>query len=174
MRWNDLFADLEGQLAAAADAQFSADVSDRTRSERAAVPLQSRLAASVGSRVVVTLLGSERVSGELTDVAATWILVNEDARQTWIPVAAICAASGLVERSAGVSLVARRLSMGHALRALSRDRAWVTVVTMAASWRGVVSQSGADYVDIHDRESGAITSVPFAAILRVSSTAERM
>lgn len=169
MRWNDLFADLEGQLGAAADAQFVSDVAERTRSERASVALESRLAAGVQTSVTVTLLGGDKVSGTLADVAATWILVVEDARQSWIPMTGVAALTGLPVRASDLSAVARRLSVGHALRALSRDRAEVMVCTVGGRWPGVIANVGADYVQMHDRDSGASTVIPFSAMTRVFS-----
>lgn len=169
MRWNDLFADLEGQLGAAADSQFAAEVADRTRGERASVALESRLAAGLDGNIVVTLMDGEKVFGELTEVAATWILVNETRRQSWIPMPSVAAVSGLETRAVDLGAVARRLSVGHALRALSRDRAQVSVVTRAGDWPGVIAQVGADYLDVSDAQTRVVTAVPFAAIVRVVS-----
>ncbi|WP_062213015.1 hypothetical protein [Demequina oxidasica] len=169
MRWNDLFADLEGQLGAGVDAQFATDVAERTRGERAAIPFASRLAAGVGCAVMVTLADGEKVSGLLTEVAATWILVNEERRQSWIPTRAIVAVVGLKVRAADLSAVARGLTMGHALRALSRDRAQVVIVTTSGTWPGVIAQVGADYVEIGNLKARTTTVVPFGTIVRVTS-----
>lgn len=169
MRWNDLFADLEGQLGAAADAQFTADVADRTRGERASVPLESRLAAAVGAHVSVTVSDGERVRGVLSEVAATWVLVNETGRQSLIPTGGIVAVGGLPVRAIGLSVVARRLSIGHALRALSRDRAEVVLATVTEQQSGVIVQVGADYAELGDRQSHTTTVIPFTSMVRVTS-----
>jgi len=169
MRWNDLFADLEGQLGAAADAQFTVDVADRTRSERATITLCSRLAGAVGSPVAVALADGETVTGVLSDTAAAWILVNEPSRQSWIPIPAIVGISGIPMRVAGLSTVALRLTVGHALRALARDRAQVVVITPGGQYAGVITQVGADYVEIRVGDSRSTTVVPFLAIMRVNS-----
>jgi hypothetical protein len=169
MRWNDLFADLEGQLGAAADAQFSSDVADRTRGERASVALEARFAGAVGATVSVTLRDGERFSGTLTDVASTWILVSESARQSWIPLHALVALGGLGPRAVELPAVARKLSVGHALRALSRDRSEVVVCTTGGRWSGIIAQVGADYVEIRERDTRALTVLPFGVMTRVFS-----
>ncbi|WP_061962777.1 hypothetical protein [Demequina aurantiaca] len=169
MRWNDLLADLEGQLGAGVDAQFAAEVAERTRGERAAIPLSSRLAAGIGGHVVVTLADGEKVAGVLSEVAATWILVNEQRRQSWIPAAAVVAVAGLKARAVDLSAVSKRLTVGHALRALSRDRAPVVIVATSGSWPGVIAQVGADYVEIGEPHAGTTTVVPFGAMIRVTS-----
>lgn len=167
MRWNDLFADLEGQLGAANDAQFSSEVADRTRSERASTPLESRLAGVVGDHLAVTLQDGDRVSGALSEVASTWIMIVDGTHQSWIPLAAVVSVAELGSGVTELSTVARRLSVGHALRALSRDRAEVMVCTTAGRWPGIIAHVGADYVETHDRTNGTTTAVPFAAITRV-------
>ncbi|WP_430868548.1 hypothetical protein [Demequina aurantiaca] len=171
MRWRDLFSDLEGQLGAAADAQFAADVAERTRGERASIALGARLAAALGSAVVITLVDGESVSGTLSDSAATWVLVNEPRRQCWIPIAAVATVGGLAQRAVVVTAVARGLSVGHAMRALSRARAQVVVFTQAGQHVGVIGQVGADYLELAAREAPGPTAIPFASILRVVSAA---
>ena len=63
MRWDRLFADLEGQLAAGERRELDDEVAERTRRERALVPLAERLASAFGSEVVLGLVGGVRVSG---------------------------------------------------------------------------------------------------------------
>lgn len=169
MRWNDLFADFEGQLDAAADAQFAAEVADRTRSERARVALAARLVAARGKSIVLVLVDRERVAGVITDAAASWVLVTADARQWWIPVRSIAAVTGVPARAGEVTAVERRLSVAHALRALSRDRAHVAITTVAGRWTGVIQQVGADYLELRESDTQLLTAVPFDAVVSVSS-----
>ena len=164
-----MFADFEGQLDAAADAQFAADVADRTRSERARVVLAARMVAAQGRWIGLVLADRERVAGVITDAAATWVLVTADARQWWIPVRSIAAVTGVPAHAAKVTAVERRLSVAHALRALSRDRAHVAVATVAGRWTGVIQQVGADYLELREADSHLMTDVPFDAVVSVSS-----
>ena len=68
MRWEGLFADLEGQLAAEQRRERDDEVAERTRRERALVTLASRLAAAVGDHVGLGLVGGHRVEG----TSVTW------------------------------------------------------------------------------------------------------
>ncbi len=75
MRWEGLFADLEGQLAADQRRERDDEVAERTRRERALVTLSSRLAAGVGDRVGLGLVGGHRIEGTLGDLGEDWVLV---------------------------------------------------------------------------------------------------
>ena len=63
MRWEGLFDDLEGQLAAEQRRERDDEVAERTRRERALVTLASRLAAGLGARVGIGLVGGHRLDG---------------------------------------------------------------------------------------------------------------
>ena len=65
MRWEALFADLEGQLAAEQRRERDDEVAERTRRERALVTLPARLAAAVGAPVRISLVGGLQVDGDL-------------------------------------------------------------------------------------------------------------
>jgi hypothetical protein len=166
MRWDHLFADLEGQLAAERAAHFQADVAEMTRAERASVELGARLVAQRGAELGIVLVTGETVRGTLADAAAQWVLVDVEGRHVLIPRRAIAVVQGLGARARASTEVERRLSLGYALRALSRDRARVVVVTQGAQVSGVVGAVGADYVDIATA-SQQISSVPFQAIVAV-------
>ena len=168
MRWENLFSDLEGQLSSERDAQFQADVAELTRAERASVDLASRLVASRGMDLRIGLVGGEAIADVVTDASAQWLLLGASSTQTLVPLTAIASVHGLAARTAVVTEVERRLSLGHALRALSRDRARVVANTAGGDVSGVVGAVGADHVDIATSDSVAVT-VPFAAIRWVRS-----
>jgi hypothetical protein len=170
MRWDDLFADLEAQLGAAEHAQFQAEVQDLTRSERASIELAARLLSARGASVSLTLSDGETVRGVLVDAAAQWLLIGATGPQTLVPLGAIAMASGFPPRSTEISEVDRRLGMGHALRALARDRARVTVDTAAGSVAGLIGVVGADFIEV-STSVGSSVAVPMAAIMRVRSAA---
>jgi hypothetical protein len=149
MRWEALFADMEGQLDAANAADLLAGVPDLTRAERATVTLTGRLRAARAGTVVVRLRGGQLVSGSVLDVAEQWVLLGDGRRRALVPLAAVTAMRGLGAAShADSGAVARRLGLGHALRALARDRAAVRVVTSGGETSGRLDRVGADHVDL--------------------------
>ena len=75
VRWEGLFADLEGQLAAEERRELDSEVAERTRRERALVDLTARLAASRGSALAVDLAGGRRIEGTLSDHGDGWLLL---------------------------------------------------------------------------------------------------
>lgn len=168
MRWDDLFADLESQLIAAERAQFHADVQDLTRSERAGIELASRLLNARGGSVTLTLRDGESVRGVVMDAATQWLLLGASGPQTLVPMTAIAMVSGLPARSAEVTEVDRKLGIGHALRALARDRARVVVSAGPNEVAGVIGVVGADYIEV-STSVGASVAVPMAAITFVRS-----
>lgn len=181
MRWEGLFADLEGQLAAGERRELDDEVAERTRRERALVPLPARLAAALGAQVTLTVGGGHRLSGELLDLGEEWVLIRPalSGHETLVPVAAVVAVSGLALRSEPPRL-ARRFGLGYALRALSRDRATVAVRLDGGGQLvvGTIDAVGADHVDVAEHPEGlprrrsnvtALTTVPFAAIVSVES-----
>ena len=179
MRWEALFADMEGQLEAANAADVLAGVPDLTRAERATVTLPGRLRAARTGTLVIRLRGGELVSGSVVDVAEQWVLLGDGARRALVPLAAVTAVRGLETAShPGTGVVGRRLGLGHALRALARDRVAVRVVTRGWETSGRLDRVGADHVDVavvppdaERRTGGAATTwaVPFAAIEVVHS-----
>lgn len=173
MRWDALFGDLELQIEATEAQGWAREVADLTRAERASIQLLDRLRGSAGSEVRI-MLRSGSVNGTLSDVGAGWLLIR-DARERLIPMQAITGIGGLGVASAPEpSLVIRRLGLGHALRAIARDRGVVEVSVGAARLSGRIDAVGADHLDlalIQDsaRPTGELTVVPFAALDLVSS-----
>ncbi len=181
MRWEGLFADLEGQLAAEQRRELDDEVAERTRRERALVTLHGRLAASVGAHLKLGLTGGVDLSGTLLDVGAEWLLLRSDTRgrEVVVPVAAVSTITGLGQHAeAGRS--ARRFTLGYALRALSRDRATVAVLVSGGgpALVGTIDTVGADHLDLAVHSEGvprrrenitAVATVPFAALLAVES-----
>src|SRR6478736_106449 len=91
MRWEGLFADLEGQLAAEQRRERDDEVAERTRRERALVTLPARLAAAVGGPLRIILVGGRQVDGDLEDLGEDWVLVRMpvDAHEVLMPLAAV-------------------------------------------------------------------------------------
>lgn len=187
MRWDELFGDLEAQLAEAERAEFDAEVSDRTRREAAALRLVDRLRPLAGARLILLLVtgGSGAadgyVTGELVDLGPDWVLVAERLdRQMLVPLHAVVAVRGATRRSGppdAQPVVSSRLGLGFALRALAKDRAPVRVMLADGSTRtGTFDRVGADFVELavhaadEPRRAGAVRDVlvvPFAALVLV-------
>lgn len=174
VRWEQLFEDLEGQVRAARTADARADVAELVRAERSAVHLVDRLRAAVGRPVRLELDRADPVDGTVVEAATEWVLVADGAvRRALVPVGGIVGVHGLDPHAAPPpGRVEQRLGLGHALRALARDRATVRVEATGRVWRGRLERVGADHVDLsvgpEVRAATAVT-VPFAA-LRVVAT----
>ncbi len=169
MRWETLFEDLESQLEAVHAADRAAEVAERTRTERASVTLDARFRAARGSRLVLRLRDGETVSGELVDLAHQWLLLADGARRLLVPTAAVGWVGGLGRHAAtGGGQVMRRLTMGHALRALARDRVHVRIQARGVELVGRLDAVGADHVDVlavpEGGRIGSVWTVPFDAL----------
>ena len=152
MRWESLFADMEAQLAAGRLADVRADVAELARAERASITLAARARASVGRPVRVLLGGADLVEGELVDATPEWfLLATSPVRRALVPLAAAAAVDGLAAHAApAAGAVESRLGLGHALRALARDRALVRVRSGGADLTGRIDRVGADHLDLAD------------------------
>jgi hypothetical protein len=178
VRWEELFGDLEGQLEQADAAALGSEIADRTRRELARIRLVDRLRAGMGTELVCHVAGAGPVSGRVVDVGADWLLLTaRHARESLVPTAALLAVTGLGTRAAepgSEGEVAARLGLAHALRALARDRAEVSLVLLDGSTiTGTVDRVGADFFDLAEHPPGelrrpatvrAVRSVPFAAV----------
>ena len=201
MRWDDLFADLEAQLDAAEVASVDAEVADRTRRESALLTLADRLGGSLGRRVGVHVAGVGRVDGRLAEVGDQWLLLTGEGRgargdgdagdaaaQVLVGLAAVASVTDLAPTSVPISTPAPgpagsgrvRLGLGVALRAIARDRVPVVVhLTGGDTVEGTLERVGADFVEVTEhpagevrpRRSGAVRTVPFAALALVRSRA---
>jgi hypothetical protein len=168
-RWEGLFADLAGELAAAESAELDAEVRDRTRREQAAIPLADRLNAALGGPVAVSTPAG-RVAGTLNDAAPGWLRIDD----TLVPGHAVRSVQGLGPGAEPAGPVRARLSFGYALRALARRRVGVTVTLLdGTTLNGTLDRVGADHADLalhppgEPRERSGTTTIPFAAIATV-------
>ncbi len=175
MRWDALFADMELQLAAAAVADRHVDVAELTRAERGAVLLVDRLRASAGAAVSVWVADGV-VRGTLSDVGPAWLLLADAGREHLVPLSAVASVAGVAAVSAApAGETQRRLGLAHALRAVSRDRSVVRVVTAVGVVDGRIDEVGADHLAVAlvrpdaPRPTGEVRLVPFGALQVVSS-----
>jgi hypothetical protein len=172
MRWDALFADMELQLDAVDGRGRAQDVADLTRAERASVHLGDRVRGSLSREIRVVLVDGSRVVGSVRDVGPVWVLLVDGNREHLVPLGAVATVVGLGELSAPPEgAVLRRLGLGHALRAVARDRRLVDVVTMAGTVTGRLDGVGGDHVDValvhpdSGRPTGELHVVPFAALV---------
>lgn len=159
MRWDELFADLEAQLAAAEAAELAGEVADRTRREVAGLGLVDRARAAVGHPLDLRLLGQGAIAGQLLEVAAQWLLLRDPAgRDVLVPWTAVLSVRGLGVGSAAPGeggQVFRRLGLPAGLRAIARDRAPVTVGLVDGSIvAGTLDRVGLDFVEVGEHPVG--------------------
>jgi len=169
MRWEQLFADMEAQLAAARLADVRADVAELARAERASVTLSARARASVGQAVRVRVEGGEPISGTLVEAAPEWLLLaTSQGRRALVSLAAVGAVDGLaLDAAPEPGLVESRLGLGQVLRALSRDRIGVRVAARGVEVVGRIDRVGADHLDVTElgaQGRRAMWAVPFAGL----------
>jgi len=153
VRWEQLFDDLEGQVAASERVDLDAEVADRTRIEVARLSLGDRLRAAVGTRIELSLGAAGAVTGELTRTGPGWLLLDGGrGMQVVVTEAAISAGDVLpavADAPGSIGLVESRLDLGHVLRAIARDRVAVRVVLCDGSSRvGTIDRVGADFIDL--------------------------
>lgn len=153
VRWEDLFADLEGQADAALAAELAAEVAERTRQEVGRLRLVDRLRAASGSEVVLRLRGAGVLAGTVADVGADWVLVAEaEGTGALLPLREVLALSGVGVRSelpGSEGEVEQRLDLRYALRRLVRDRAAVEVILLdGTTVCGTFDRVAADHVDL--------------------------
>ena len=175
MSWeHDLFAlldDLEGQAAAAWEADREAELADRARTEYGAVTLASRLMASRGRDVGLDLPHLGRLEGRLARVGEEWCLLRA-AEQDWIiPLRAVTGVRGTSERS--VPEVAwspvDRLGLRAALRRVADARARCLVhLADGTRHEAYVERVGADFMECRDTAGGVVLA-PYAGLVAVQS-----
>lgn len=183
MRWQALFDDLEGQLAAAEAAELAGEVAELSRLEAGRIRLGDRLAAAAGAPVAVTLPGVGVVRGTLLDAGPDWLLLDEGAgREALAPLEAVLGITGIGARAAppgSEGEVGRRLDLRWALRGLARGRVGVVLgLRDGSSATGTLDRVGADHVDLAEHGVGearraaavrAVRLVPLAALVLVRS-----
>lgn len=183
MRWEALFADLDGQLEAAAAEEHAAEVADRSRREVARLHLAHRAALAVGATLSASVSGAGVVAGRLLRSGPGWWLLAADGGEALVCTDAIGWVNGLPALAAepeAEGQVESRLGLGYVLRCIARDRAGVTVLLRDASAvTGTLDRVGADFVDIAEHAPGewrrsasvrGARTVPFAAIAVIRSS----
>lgn len=178
MRWDLLFADVEAQLEAQERRDLEAEAAGLRRAELARISLAERLAPREGQRLSLRLRDGSDQTGTCVRSASEWVVLVDGPAQVLVPLAAVTWVLGLSAAS-GPPAPTVRLPLGHALRALARDRAGVRVRVDGGELTGTLDRVGADHMDLamhpagQARRPGAVrqvASVRTAALLTVRST----
>jgi hypothetical protein len=166
VRWDDLFGDLEAQLAAADAADLAADADQRLRLEVGRTTIVGRLRAAVGQDVALGV-ADQVMRGRIEGVGPDWLLLG-GAAETLLPLTAVGWLQGL-GRASEVSDPGRvwsRLGLRSALRGLARDRAEVRLHHASGlPVVGTIDRVGDDHLDLalhppgEPRRAGAVTAV---------------
>jgi hypothetical protein len=169
-----LIEDLEQQAIGMHLAERDAELADRARGEYASVTFVSRVHASVGQQVTLTLRGGDLVEGVLTQAGVDWCTVVGGAGVPWlVRLGAVVGASGMSPRA--VPEAARpalaRLGFGSALHRLTEEAPEVLLhLDGGPSVRVRVLRIGADFVETEQTGGPAASGsvlVPFAGVLTV-------
>ena len=159
VRWERLFADLEGGFDEAERAERAAEVAERSRAEFGRLVLADRLRAAIGEAVQLDVRRHGRVDGRVERVGPDWLLLAEaGGRQALVPLAAVQSLSGLgawASEPGSEGVVAARLGLRHALRELARNRAGVTVVLSGGGVvTGTIDRVGSDFLEMGEHPLG--------------------
>jgi hypothetical protein len=180
MRWDALFADLEGMAAGEWLRERDAEIAERTRAELGRVRLVDRLRAvadraSAGDHadVAVRMLAAGTLRGEITRVTDDWFLLVTPSYEWVVAIDAVLGLSGLppaARTPESQSAVAAGLGWAAAWRVLARDRTSVHVVRRdSGTVTGVPGRVGHDFVELSDDDGmgRVVEVVPHSAIAAV-------
>ncbi|MDO4918645.1 hypothetical protein [Kocuria sp.] len=154
MRWDELFEDMESQLAQARVREVEQEAAETARAELSRLTLVERLAAHREGRVRVRLVHGDVLEGLLVDVGAGWVVMREGPVQHLVPLHGVVWWEGLPRRFEMLPerSTVRRLGMGHVVRALSTARVHVRVVVREhpghGELEGTVDAVGQDFFDV--------------------------
>lgn len=196
MRWDELFDDLESQLASERDAEERDAWADEERIRIGRLSLRERLEAhGAGSRatdaLTLELTAGDRLVLRPTTFGRDWVsgetvTAGSRGRGCIVPLASISAVSippAEVARSlaplpsAGPGpRVSERIGLPFVLRDLCRRRVTVEVHTPGDVRPGTIDRAGRDHLDlaVHERDLGRrqrhvtrILLIPFTAVQRI-------
>jgi hypothetical protein len=197
MRWDRLFADLEGRYDEIGAAEAAAELADRQRVAIGSVRAIQRLAGSLDQPIRIRLAGGAPIGGVLRTVGPDWLLLVEGpARECIVALSAATAIEGLTAATAPeMTGLAMRLDLRRALRGLARDRSPVAIALTgwlgglagptaaagppqsgSAEVIGTIDRVGADFIEVavhaawEPRRAGTVRSValvPISAIMLV-------
>lgn len=184
VRWDELFADMEAQLAQAEQRSVELEAAETARAELSRLTLAERLSAHRNHTVRLLPAHGDVLEGQLADIGAGWALIRERYFQHVVPLHSVVWWEGLYRRfdMADERAVLRKLGMGHVLRALAASRTHVRVLLLDPSSRGDIEGTldavGHDFFDLalHPDDQfrrrhavKAVRTVPFGSVALISS-----
>ncbi len=190
VRWERLFEDLEGQLAAEWESERAALESEGERLRLSRVRLHDRLVALAGAgvreSVAIALVDRSVLRGTIEAVGADFAALRLEAHAGGLALVRTAALATITTSEAGLMRSARpeaqlanaglaeRLTLGFVLRDLARRRVPVRVHALSGDAEfGTIDRVGVDHLDfaVHDAgaarrsdEVRAFRLVPLAAI----------
>jgi len=167
VRWDRLFADLEGQAADLELEERDALVSELRDGEWAETSWRDL----AGGHVVLEVDGLGRVEGEARLVNETVVHLASERVEHVVAASAVLEVVASERRASAPTTVTSRLGWGHVLRAArdDGDRARLTRID-GASVDGTVDVVGRDFVTVTSG-TGRTRQVPFAAIAALTLSA---
>lgn len=163
MRWNDLFADLEGQLEAELGAQADEERAEQERFRIGRLTMRDRILRGP-ELLEVQLASHDRLTIRRVHVGKDWVsgeLIDGGGRNTQVvvPLGAVAAiswtregiASSCAEPRGEEDALAARLAIGFVLRDLCRRRVPVELRGQGTRM-GTIDRVGRDHLDIARHE----------------------
>lgn len=179
MSWEEQMFDLFDDLEAQAEVEFAAErayeVADRMRAEYRAVTFMSRLHASLGHEVGLTVRGVGSLRGRIARTGDGWLLLAEGPRSWLVLADAVTLVVGAAPASVPTRALptVQRLSPASPLRRLAEEYLPVVLhTTDAATHRGRVGRVGADFVELGPENglaNGPPMLIPWTALSAVQS-----
>jgi len=167
VRWDRLFADLEGQAADLELEERDALVSELRDGEWAETSWRDL----AGGHVVLEVDGLGRVEGEARLVNDTVVHLASERVEHVVAASAVLEVVASERRAPAPTTVTSRLGWGHVLRAARDDGDRVRLArTDGVSVDGTVDVVGRDFVTVTS-DSGRTRRVPFAAIAALTLSA---
>jgi hypothetical protein len=185
VRWDDLFADLEGQLEQELGAEDLDVAAEEERLRLGRLGLRDRIAALTGATIALELRDGSVVRARVETIGRDWMSgPSADARAAScvIPLDAVAAvlpgldgvAASLAAPTEHPDALSRRLGLSFVLRDLCRRRCAVDLLTPTRALHGTIDRVGRDHLDLaeHDpgepRRAGAVRAIrilPFRELL---------
>ena len=167
MRWDRLFADLEGQAADLEIEERDALVSELREGEWAGTSWRELL----GGHVVLEVTGLGRVEGEARLVNERVVHLESERAEHVVAMSAVREVIATERRAVPPTVVTARLGWRHVLRAArdDGDRALITR-TDGTTVDGTVDVVGRDFVTVAS-DAGRTRTVPFGAVAALTLSA---
>ena len=183
MRWQNLFDDLEGQLASELGAEEIDLLAEEERLRLGRLTLRDRLralhAADAGP-VTLSTRGGTRMRLTLAALGRDWIAGETEVgilRSAIVPIAGVAAIEPVGAQLAASlrvdpvpeppTALSARLGLAFVLRDLCRRRAGVDVVVGSESVHGTIDRVGRDHLDLAEHAPGEPRRTAAVARIRI-------